>query len=253
MNKAVSQNEVERLFIEFLEREGIAPASSSAIRADGRLRRYNVAGDTEKKRTGAYVLHADGWPAGWAMDWRRGGEKSKWKMTQEDLPQWTDAEKEKYAEQMEARIRTNGAYYPFLVCELDGQIVGYAYAFRRFEEQSLDWSVFISTYTSIEGKGISRALIEALEEILRAMGVVNIYSIAAHNSKSQYFHLARGFIEAGRLREAVYKGGKWRDLAYYQKSIALHDTDPAPVQAVGELDQARLAQMIKRAEQAIRA
>ncbi|MCL2567890.1 MAG: N-acetyltransferase family protein [Oscillospiraceae bacterium] len=155
-------------------------------------------------------------------------------------------------EQMEARIRTSGATYPFLVCVADGKIVGYAYAFRRFEEQSFDWSVFISTYATIGGKGISRALLEALEEALRAMGIVNIYSIAVHNEKTQFFHLARAFTEAGRLREAIYKQDRWRDLAYYQKSLALHDTNPAPVKPIGELDEAVLAQICTRAQRAIR-
>jgi len=155
-------------------------------------------------------------------------------------------------EQMEARIRTNGAFYPFLVCALDDKIVGYAYAFRRFEEQSFDWSTFVFSYSAVGEKGIGRALLEALEEILRTMGITNIYAIATHNPKSQYFHLARGFTEAGRLREAIYKKGKWRDLAYYEKSIALHETDPVPVRPIGDLDEATLEKIFDRAKRAIR-
>jgi len=157
-------------------------------------------------------------------------------------------------EQMEDRIRNSAAQYPFLVCELDGQVVAYAYVFRRFEEQSFDWSVFLSTFvaSSVGSRGIGRALLDALEEILRIMGIVNIYSLAASNSRSEYFHLARGFTEAGRLREAIYKGGKWRDLAYYQKSIALHEKDPAPVRPLGALDEAELERIFRRAERGIR-
>jgi len=155
-------------------------------------------------------------------------------------------------EQIEGRICACGTTLPFLVALVDGKVVGYAYAFRRFEEQSFDWSVFISTYATIVGKGISRALLEALEETLRAMGIVNIYSIAVHNEKTQFFHLARGFTEAGRLREAIHKQGRWRDLAYYQKSLALHEDNPAPVKPVGELDAVTLEQIFTRAKRAIR-
>jgi len=158
-------------------------------------------------------------------------------------------------EQLEARIRSSAARYPFLVCELDGRIVAYAYAFRRFEEQSFDWGVFLSTFvsSSVGSLGIGRALLDALEETLQKMGIVNIYSLAVYNSKSEYFHLARGFTEAGRLREAVYKQGKWRSLAYYQKSIALHDKELAPVRPISDLDEAELATIFTRAERGIRA
>lgn len=154
--------------------------------------------------------------------------------------------------QMEARICGCGTFYPFLVCELDGQIVGYAYAFRRFEEPSFDWSAFISVYSSVGGKGISRALLGALEEILRAMGLVSVYVIATHNDKSRYFYQARDFTEAGRLQEAIYKDGKWRDVAYYQKSIALYETPPAPVRSVKDLSETELDKILDRAMRGIR-
>jgi len=157
-------------------------------------------------------------------------------------------------EEIEARIICVSSMmnYPFLVCALDGKIVGYAYAHRRYEEAAFDWGVFISTYASLSGLGISRALLEALEEILRAMGIVNIYALALHNAKSQYFHLARGFSEVGRLREAVHKGGKWRDLAYYEKAIALHDENPAPPCGVGEIGESQLEKILRRAEKSIK-
>ena len=156
------------------------------------------------------------------------------------------------AEEMETRIRTSGASYPFLICALDGKIVGYAYAHRRYQEAVFDWGVFISTYSSLGERGIGRALLDALEETLRAMGIVNIYALALHNSKSQYFHLARGFSDVGRLREAVYKDGKWRDLAYYEKAIALHDENPAPPRRVGEISETVLEKIFRRAEKAIK-
>ena len=158
------------------------------------------------------------------------------------------------AEQIEEKIRSIGEYYPFLVCELNGKVVAYAYAFRRFEESSFDWSVFLSTFVSaaVGSKGIGRALLEVLEGVLRTMGVVNLYSLASSNSQSEYFHMARGFTEAGRLREALYKQGKWRDLVYYQKSLALHDKDPAPVRPMGVLEEAELETLFRRAERSIK-
>ncbi|MCL2841937.1 MAG: N-acetyltransferase family protein [Oscillospiraceae bacterium] len=155
--------------------------------------------------------------------------------------------------EMECRICTCGQFYPFLVCEVDGTVEAYAYAFRRFEEQAFDWGAFVSTYVSqaATGHGIGRTLLGVLENILRDMGIVSIYSMATLSEKSKYFHLARGFSEAGRLREATYRQGKWRDLAYYEKTIALHDENPAPVKSVQELDQVVLENILRRAEKAV--
>ena len=41
-----------------------------AIIADGHLHRFNVEGDKRGTRNGAYILHTDGRPAGWAMHYR---------------------------------------------------------------------------------------------------------------------------------------------------------------------------------------
>jgi len=156
-------------------------------------------------------------------------------------------------EEMACRICTCGQFYPFLVCEVDGAVVAYAYAFRRFEEQAFDWGAFVSTYVSksVGGRGIGRTLLDTLEEIMRAMGLVNMYSMVALSEKSKYFHLARGFSEVGRLREAAYKQGKWRDLAYYEKNLALHDQDPAQVKSVQALDEDMLEKIFQNAEKLI--
>lgn len=155
--------------------------------------------------------------------------------------------------EMECRICTCGQFYPFLVCEIDGTVEAYAYAFRRFDEQAFDWGAFVSSYVSktTTGHGIGRTLLEALEGILQSMGIVSIYSVATLSEKSKYFHLACGFSEAGRLREAAYKQGKWRDLAYYEKTIAPHDKNPTPVKSVQELDQAVLTHILRRAVKTI--
>jgi len=156
--------------------------------------------------------------------------------------------------EMACRICTCKEFYPFLVCELDGEVVAYAYACRHLEGAVFDWGATASAYVSkgAGGHGIGPALLDALEEILRAMGVVNLYSVVIFNARSQYFHQARGFSEVGRLREAAYKGGKWRDLAYYEKSLALHEENPQAVRAVQEIEAAKLEKIFQQASRGIR-
>lgn len=44
------------------------------------------------------------------------------------------------------RIRNIQKKYPWLVCEIDGQIVGYAYASQYSGRSAYDWSVDFSVY-----------------------------------------------------------------------------------------------------------
>ena len=49
---------------------------------DGRLHRVAVDGDRGREKSGAYVGHLDGWPAGSIWNFKTGGEKQPWKMKQ---------------------------------------------------------------------------------------------------------------------------------------------------------------------------
>jgi len=156
--------------------------------------------------------------------------------------------------EMACRICACAEFYPFLVCELDGKVVAYAYACRHLEGAVFDWGATASAYVSkrASGHGIGAALLDALEEILRAMGVINLYSVVIFSTRYQYFHQARGFSEVGRLREAAYKGGKWRDLAYYEKSLALHEGNPQAVRPIQEIEVEKLEKIFRQASRGIR-
>jgi len=156
--------------------------------------------------------------------------------------------------EMACKICECREFYPFLVCEIAGEVAGYAYACRHLEGEAFAWGASAATYVSKEmlGRGIGCALLDALEETLRLMGVVNLYSVVTHSTKSQYFHQARGFSEVGRLREAAYKAGQWRDIAYYEKSLALHEESPQAVRPVGEVDARRLEKVFEKAGRRIK-
>ena len=50
--------------------------------------------------------------------------------------------------------------------------------------------------------------------------------IEASNAPSIALHTAFGFTQAGTVREAGYKFGRWLDLAFYQRVL---DTPATPV------------------------
>ncbi len=79
------------------------------------------------------------------------------------------------------RMRKTTEFYPYLVAELDGRLVGYAYAGTFKGRPAYDWAVETSIYVAQghAGEGIGRALHDALERALAAQGVLNMYACIA--------------------------------------------------------------------------
>ena len=80
--------------------------------------------------------------------------------------------------EMARRIVETIDVYPWLVCELDGTIAGYAYATRHRVRSAYRWSVDTSAYVdaAYQRRGIGRGLYSSLFEILRAQGFFNAYA-----------------------------------------------------------------------------
>jgi phosphinothricin acetyltransferase len=102
-----------------------------------------------------------------------------------------------------------------LVAEIDGVVVGYAgYGPWRAKEGyrfTVDDSIYLSE--AAQGRGIGRALLEALIELARAAGMhVMIADIEAGNTASIALHEKLGFEQVGSIREVGTKFGRWLDL-----------------------------------------
>lgn len=131
-----------------------------------------------------------------------------------------------------ARIRDTLTTYPYLVCESDGCIVGYAYAHRYRERAAYSWCTELSIYVdrTYHGQGVGRAMYVALERMLLMQGVHSTYAIVTQpNEKSNAFHTAMGFTAVGRQTKVGYKAGAWHDICIFEKLIAPFDTAPTPL------------------------
>ena len=98
-------------------------------------------------------------------------------------------------EEFAARIRDISAVYPYIVCEVDGEIAGYAYAHLYKERAAYRWNVEVTIYLSpaFHRRGIGRALMERLLEMLRRQGVRMAYScITLPNPASTGLHATMG-------------------------------------------------------------
>ena len=149
------------------------------------------------------------------------------------------------AEEFSRRIETYSAKYPYLVAELDGIPVGYAYACPLGSRPAFDWSVETAIYIreDCKGMGIGQLLYEKLEAILKAMGIRTMTAAVASvehddpylTNASIAFHLRMGFAPVGTFHNAGCKFGRWYDLTWLEKAIGEYEGDPPHPKAVHEI------------------
>lgn len=147
------------------------------------------------------------------------------------------------------RVAEYGAACPYLVWEEDGRILGYAYAHRLGERAAYQWSAELSIYLGRDstGRGLGRRLYGALMELLRLQGVRTVYGcVTLPNAGSEGLHAAMGFRPTGTWHRAGFKCGAWRDVGWFEKTIAPYDPSPAPVRPIGEVPAAAAAEILER-------
>jgi L-amino acid N-acyltransferase YncA len=132
-------------------------------------------------------------------------------------------------DEMRRRIAKVVAEYPWLVCEDEGLILGYAYGSKHRERAAYVWSADVSVYVR-EGRrrgGLGRALYTSLFAILRLQGYYNaLAGVTLPNPGSEGLHQAMGFQPVGVYRNIGYKCGGWHHVAWSQ--LALREPEPEP-------------------------
>lgn len=124
--------------------------------------------------------------------------------------------------EFERRITKTLTQFPYLVAEVDGKVVGYAYSSTYYARAAYDWTVELSIYISKEarGKGIGSALYDALEEELKARGFLRYLAcIALPNAASIAMHEKRGYVQVAHFPKIGYKFDQWHDIVWMQKSL----------------------------------
>ena len=136
--------------------------------------------------------------------------------------------------EIEQRIKKTLENFPWLVCENQGEVIGYAYASKHRERAAYQWAVDVSAYVK-EGSrstGIGKALYTALMLILAEQGFYNAFAgIALPNAASVGLHEAVGFKPLGVYRQVGFKLGAWHDAGWWQRVLRPPDVPPQPLQA----------------------
>lgn len=145
------------------------------------------------------------------------------------------------------RIETTLEKYPFLVSEVDGEIVGYAYAGTFKARSAFDWAVETSIY--IEGdsrrRGLGKELYAALEKALALQNILNLNACIGYplredaylTKDSVFFHERLGYRFVGEFHKCGYKFGQWYDVVWMEKCLAKHPDKPLPVLRFEEVRQ----------------
>jgi L-amino acid N-acyltransferase YncA len=144
--------------------------------------------------------------------------------------------------EIENRIRKINQRYPWLICEKDNQVVGYAYASPHRDRAAYRWSVDIAIYISgsHRGVGIGTALYTLLFELLRIQGYFKAYAgITLPNPASIRVHQRLGFSLVGIYKQVGYKAGAWHDVSWWD--LSLQPTDRLPEETLLMQDAVRRA------------
>lgn len=119
---------------------------------------------------------------------------------------------------------------PYLVAELDGRIVGYAYATQFRPRAAYRATVEDSIYVASDatGSGVGQMLLNALIERCTALGLRQMLAVIgdSQNAASIGAHRACGFSYVGVMTSVGRKFDRWVDVVIMQRSLGAGDAAP---------------------------
>jgi phosphinothricin acetyltransferase len=126
------------------------------------------------------------------------------------------------------RIERTSATHPWLIAEVDGRGVGFAYGTAHRERAAYRWAADTTVYLDGDHhrRGIGRALYARLFELLVSQGIhMACAGITLPNDASVGLHESLGFLPVGIYRSIGYKMGAWRDVGWWQRPLIAPSRD----------------------------
>lgn len=131
-------------------------------------------------------------------------------------------------DEMAARMdKVQESGWAWLVAEQDGATIGYAY-FAQFRDRSAyRFSAENAIYVrdDVRGQGVGKALVEVLLARATSCGFRQMLAVIgdSENAGSIGLHVSLGFRQAGVLRAAGMKFGRWVDVVFMQRALGEGD------------------------------
>jgi phosphinothricin acetyltransferase len=126
-------------------------------------------------------------------------------------------------EEFQRRITVAVEGWSWLVAEVDGRQVGYAYGSAHRAREAYQTSVETSAYVheDYQCQGIGRALYTQLFQDLCERGFGSAYAaITLPNEASVGFHESLGFEPIGVFPRVGRKFGAWHDVAWFYRPLS---------------------------------
>lgn len=136
------------------------------------------------------------------------------------------------------RIQGIMAELPFLVCEIDGRIAGYAYASGYRSRASYRWTKEVSVYIhpDFQRKKVAHALYTSLNEMVRYQGIADLLAIITMpNEPSVAFHEYFGYRKCAEFSKVGYKMGQWQNVGWFE--LFLQDESKPPREQILRLEE----------------
>ncbi len=122
---------------------------------------------------------------------------------------------------------------PFLVCEFDNQIAGYAYASGYRSRASYRWTKEVSVYVhpDFQRRKVAHALYTSLNEMIRFQGVADLLAIITMpNEPSVTFHEHFGYLKCAEFRNVGFKLNQWQHVGWFE--LFLQDETKPPKERI---------------------
>lgn len=142
-------------------------------------------------------------------------------------------------EEFKNRIEKISVKFPYIVIEIDGEIVGYSYSSLHKERAGYRWDGDATIYVSkkYHRNKIGTALYNCMLELTKLLGFYNMYAVVtASNEASVKFHKAFGFTEMGTYKNTAYKLGEWFDIMVLEKTLNEYENEPKETKSIKEID-----------------
>jgi phosphinothricin acetyltransferase len=124
---------------------------------------------------------------------------------------------------MAARVQgVQSSSLPWIVAEVAGEIIGYAFAKKWKERSAYRFSTEVSVFLEEgqSGRGIGSELYRRLLAQLKSAGVrTALGGIALPNEASIALHEKFGFVKVAQLHQVGFKFQNWIDVGYWQKIL----------------------------------
>ena len=121
--------------------------------------------------------------------------------------------------EMEAKINEISSRFPWFVYEVEGKIIGYAYAnewnARAAYRNSVESTIYLSHKTVNKGVG-TKLYSHLIAELKSKKYHVIIGGISLPNAASQGLHEKFGYKKVAHYKEVGFKFNEWIDVGYWQ-------------------------------------